>query len=126
MYSTIKIECIGAAANPKHLAIDKMFGGILGLAEIYKRRWWVAEIVGFSDKYKFERKFVKQKKDFSTSNSVGSRGINANYMLEYGKLYEISSPVSWKKTDRYFVIGDDPDNRLSAEEADKWLKTKLV
>ena len=123
MYSTIKIECIGASPNDVYLAIDKMFGGVIGYAECFKKRWWVAEITGICEKYGLSRSFLSPRRDASKSNSVGSRGIYANYILEYGKLYEVSSPASWKKTDRYFCTGDDPKKHLTKEEAIEWLKT---
>lgn len=124
MYSTLKIECIGAVPNPKHIAIDRMFGGALGFAACYKKRWWVAEITGTCEKYGLKRDFISQRRDSSLSNSVGSRGVYANYMLHYGKMYEISSPQSWRKDDRYFVLGDNVEERLTKEEVITWLKSR--
>lgn len=122
MYSTIKIECIGAVPNPVYMAIDKMFG--LGYSECFKKRYWVAEITGTDPKFGFKREFLNPKHDFTKSNSKGSRGVYASYFLEYGKVYEISSPVSWKNTDRYFLIAGENNKRMSKEEVVEWLKSK--
>jgi hypothetical protein len=125
MYSTIKIECIGAVPNGQYAALDKMLGGMLGYSECFKRRWWVAEITGTCEKYGFKRSFISPRRDYTESNSKGSRGVYASYFLEYGKLYEISSPRSWKNTDRYFCTGDDTGKHLTKEEAIEWLKNHL-
>jgi hypothetical protein len=122
MFSTIQIECIGPVPNPEHLAIDKIFGGVLGISKLYKKRWWVAEITGLCEKYGLSRKFISPRRDSSESNSSGSRGVYANYMLEYGKLYEVSSPKSWKRTDRFFCTGRNPREHITREEAIEWLK----
>lgn len=124
MYSTIKIECIGAQPDPVHLAFDKMLGGLIGVADCYKPRYWVAEITGICTKYGLARKFLSPRRDASKSNSAGSRGIYASYMLEHGKIYEISSPRSWKKTDRFFCEGSEPSKILNKEEVLEWLKTR--
>ena len=58
---------------------------------------WVAEIVGLHPKYKLDRAFLPYKKDYSRSNSVGSRGVYANYILEAGHIYDIKD-----FKDRYF------------------------
>ena len=122
MYSTIKIECIGAVPDGIYIALDRILGGILGYEECFKKRWWVAEITGKCEKYGLSRKFLSPRRDASCGNSVGSRGIYANYMLEHGKVYEISSPVSWKKTDRYFCKGESPRTRIGREDVLKCLR----
>lgn len=60
---------------------------------------WVAEITGLDPKYKYKRNFLPYKKDYSRSNSVGSRGVYAVYILETGKIYEVKD-----HKDRYFCI----------------------
>ena len=87
------------------------------------RNHWVAEITGFHEKYKYERKFLSYKKDHTYSNSTGSRGVYAYYVLEEGKLYEVSSPESWSTIDRYFcTVKNGEIKKLSREEATQWLK----
>ena len=121
MYSTIKIECIGPVQDPALAIYDSMFD--LGYKKCFKKRWWVARIVGLDKKYGFKRDFLSPKNDFAKSNSKGSRGIFANYFLEHGYLYEISAPTSWRATDRYFYL-PDKNRRLSNQEAVTWLKSK--
>jgi hypothetical protein len=47
--------------------------------------------------------------DFGPANSACSRGVYKYYWLDEMAYYEVSSPVSWGGTDRYFcevVAGD--------------------
>ncbi len=92
-------------------------------------RFWVAEITGACPKYKFVRVFLKGKKDYSQSNSIGSRGVYVYYILEEDRIYEVSAPVSWKRTDRYFcTITRGHMVRLTVEEVKslEWLKGSLT
>jgi hypothetical protein len=63
---------------------------------------WVAKITGLDPKYGLAREFVRGIRDYSGSNSVGSRGIETTFALEDG-IYEINIPRSWKQTDREFI-----------------------
>jgi hypothetical protein len=74
---------------------------------------WVAEITGFDLKYKFKREFLRFKKDYSRSNSVGSRGVYANYILESGHIYDIKD-----HKDRYFCKVDSHGNIIRLSESD--------
>lgn len=81
---------------------------------------WCAEIVGRDPKYKYARRFLPFKKNYSQSNSVGSRGVRAIYMLEENKIYEVKE---WKE--RYFcTIRDWAICRISEYEVNEWLKEK--
>jgi len=77
---------------------------------------WVAEITGFDKKYKYQRTFLKGKKDYSESNSKGSRGIFAEYILESGHIYDIKSQYSNKGKERYFCTVDDLGNIIYMKE----------
>ena len=79
---------------------------------------WIAEIIGFHTKYKYDRVFLKGKKDYSRSNSKGSRGVYASYLLESGKLYDVKSKISWKRSERYYCrVEENGDiKRISEEE----------
>lgn len=85
---------------------------------------WVAEIVGFHSKYKYDRIFLQGKRDYSRANSAGSRGIFAWYILESGKYYEIKQQTSWKKSCRYFAKVDDTGEiiEVKEEEVRGWLR----
>lgn len=102
MKALIKLECIGDGGNR---------GGS-------RASYWVAEIVGVSAHFGIERQFVRCNKDYSKANSVGSRGVYAFYVVESGKVYEVSEPLTWKKTDQYFcTVSDDGEIvRLTIEE----------
>lgn len=63
---------------------------------------WCAEITGISGRYRFERKFLDRKVDYSQANSRGTRGVYAVYILWEGKIYEISEQLSWKRSTRGF------------------------
>jgi hypothetical protein len=114
MASVIKVECINdnCGMPPEIL--------------IFTNRYWVAEIIGKSDKYGYERRFLKYKKDYSEANSKGTRGVYAYYILENEKIYEVCSPQSWKNDDRYFcIIINDTQFRVPREEVDVCLKHTL-
>lgn len=80
---------------------------------------WVAEITGTDPKLKFKREFLRFKKDYSRSNSVGSRGVYANYILESDHIYDVKD-----HKDRYYCTVTDNGNivRLSEDEVREWLK----
>ena len=132
MPKVLKIECIGDDTDQ----YTKLYRGITnhlfpGLGDLtfgkMPKRYWVAEIKGFCDKFKYTREFLRSKKDYSQANSVGSRGVFAYYILEENKVYEVKSPKTWKHSDRYFctVIGGEIFE-LTQEEVDTWLKNNLA
>lgn len=86
-------------------------------------RAWVAKIKGTHPKYKLDREFLKPDAfDSQYANSVGSRGRHRYYWLTDG-MYEISSPESWKSTDRYFCqITNGEIRRMSNDEVLTWAK----
>lgn len=91
----------------------------------YPGKCWVAEITGLDTKYKYRRKFLGGKKDYSEANGPGSRGVYIYYILQEGRTYEVKSPQSWKRTDRYFcTIAKGMLIRLSEQEVNElqWLK----
>lgn len=74
---------------------------------------WIAEITGFDPKYKFKREFLRYKKDYSRANSVGSRGVYANYILESGRIYDVKD-----FKDRYFCIVNDQGKTIKLTESE--------
>lgn len=88
---------------------------------------WVAEITGEDPKYGLARTFVRFHKDYSASNSIGSRGIRAEYILESGHIYEVSCKTSWKSIDRYFcrIADDGTFVRMEREDVMECLNTHL-
>jgi hypothetical protein len=81
---------------------------------------WVAEIIGRDPKYQYARKFLRYKKDYSQSNSKGTRGIYAVYIIDEGRIYEVKDN---KK--RYFCIVQDWDIRqVNLDYVESWLRSK--
>ncbi len=66
------------------------------------RSSWVAEIMGPDEKYQFNRRFLHAKLDYRKSNSKGSRGVFAEFVLESGHYYDVRSQISWGRSERYF------------------------
>lgn len=115
MRANLKIEAIDYGTRQ----IQKLCGRIVdeampdigfGAGFVMKPRNWVAEIIGPSQKYGLERSFIKGKIDLSKANSKETRGVCFNYILESGKIYEVSKPTSWRSTDRFFATVDAGGN----------------
>jgi len=84
--------------------------------------YWVARITGTDPKYKYNRLFIKGRKDYSKSNSIGSRGIFIYYELDDG-IYEIKERIAWTKSDRYFIkVVSGGYKRIPEKEVQKCLK----
>jgi len=119
MAYVLKLELIGDQWGLKketQLLTRIFLGGIPPSA-------WVAEIAGKSDRYGYERQFLKCKKDYSKSNSTGTRGVYVFYILQSGHCYEVKCRISWKRGDRYFCRIEGTELiRMSKEEVDQWLK----
>ena len=65
---------------------------------------WVAKILGFDDRYTWKREFIRGHRDYTNSNSSGSRGVYVKYILDSRYIYEVLHPRTWKRVDRYFAI----------------------
>ena len=118
----IKIEDIGKNYTDQINAYNDFFDSmsiVLGkkvVGERAKSSAWIAEIVDFDKRWGYKRNFVTCKYDYSQANSKGSRGVYKCYFLENDKVYEVSKPVSWKNTARYFLhIENDEAKRITDE-----------
>ena len=130
MKASLKLEAIG----DNTYQYMKLWTGILnsgmpGLGDMLtgdapKSACWVAQIIGFDPKYKYARQFVKGKKDYTHANSKGSRGVFVYYVLESGYVYEVLSPSTWSRIDRYFctVTDDGEIQRVDKDYVDQWIK----
>jgi hypothetical protein len=112
----LSIECIGEGGGLR--------GSDAALAALFfgkpSSRAWVAKVKYMRGNY-VDREFIQGKKDYANSNGPGSRGIYKHYFLDDG-LYEISSPQSWKETDRYFAYVESGEMwRVTREEAQLWV-----
>lgn len=81
------------------------------------RSSWVAEITGPDEKYGLSRAFLKGKMDYSRANGKGSRGIFAEYILSPGKIYEVKSQETWRRSRRYFCTVGDGGEIVELDEA---------
>lgn len=86
-------------------------------------RNWVGQIVGQSANGKWARVYLNGVRDYRTSNSVGSRGIVVNYLLDPGLIYEVAQPMTWKSTARFFArIEDSKIIKMTEEEVRECLE----
>ncbi len=83
---------------------EAIFDSALGVPA---RSSWVAEITGTDPKYGLARSFLPCKIDYSKSNSKGSRGLFADFILSQGKIYEVKSQVTQTRFERYFCTVDE-------------------
>lgn len=128
--ATLKLEYIGEVQDARlalyHGITSEALGKGVADAVIGKKRMrmpWVAEITGRDEKYGFKRIFLEAKWLRRDANGAQSRGVMLEYRLEPGKLYQVHSFVSWRKTDRYFCVVDgDAITRLDENEAMAWLR----
>ena len=119
MKATLGIEAIGGI--PQHFPkigieiIDTTF-------DQDPPRFWVAKITGYYGTENFKREFLYGKRDYSKSNSKGTRGIYIWYILESGCYYEVSSPRSWSRIERYFckVSEEGEITNVDRKEVDAW------
>lgn len=129
MRAVLKLECIGDDSR-QYLRLGK---GIItetlgaGMAEAVVGKipaaCWVAQITGTDPKFKFQREFMQGKKDYSESNSVGSRGVYLHYFLDDG-IYEVKEQVSWNRSRRYFLrVTEGQTEEIAEDEVLKCLKS---
>lgn len=86
-------------------------------------RPWVAKITGLSQKYGFEREFIKGKKDLSKSSGNGNRGVYLRFVVDSGHLYEVKRRTSWRSLERFFFVFTFGEmKKLTTEEAKQWLR----
>lgn len=82
---------------------------------------WVAEIKGFSEKYNFDRLFIKGTKDYSEANSSGTKGVYMYFFLNKNKLYEACENISFLERKRVFIKTENNIiTKISPEEAIEW------
>jgi hypothetical protein len=88
----------------------------------FRSRAWVAQIMGMDGRGRLVRAFISGCRDYSTANSIGSRGIMINYHLQQGPIYEVAAPQSWRCTDRYFLrVVTGNLIRMTAQEVEECL-----
>lgn len=128
MKSQIKIEAIGDD-------VDHLLRQFSALADIYvpglgemtfgknPASYWVAEIKDFHPKWKYERDFLRGKKDYTHANRKGSRGVFVYYLLECPRVYEVKTTKR-----RYFCTVNTTGDiiEISKEDVDEWIRENAV
>lgn len=128
MKATLKVEFIGADLHARMNGARTFFNQVapgLGKKVIGKSNGkpWVAEITGRDPNFKYKRHFLAPNWDYSKANSKGSRGVYLWYVIESGRLYEVSHKVSWSTAEKYFcaVTENGEIYYLNNDEAEEWL-----
>lgn len=105
--ATIKVELFAAHEKkpPKYLGWNREQSS-------------VARIDGLDYKNgDFRKVYLHGYLDYSQANSAGSRGIYKLYFVPDG-LYEVTSRITWRKVDHYFVrVVDGAQTRMTLQEA---------
>lgn len=129
MKAAISVEAIGENIfNGFDFSRGFLNDGVPGLGYFLglpKRNYWVAQISGTHPKWKYERQFLRPKKDYRKSNSTGSRGIYLWYILDAGNVYEVKRPISRKRFERFFctITNAGEIEKITEDEVNEWLKT---
>ena len=125
MKATLGIEAIGGFKpySPKTgiEIIDATF-------DFAPSSFWVAKITGLYGNDGLKRDFLYGKRDYTKSNSKGTRGIFLWYVLESGNFYEVSSPISWSRLERYFctVSEEGEINKITKREIQSLFERKIM
>lgn len=124
MKAVLKLEAIGddiCEQTRAYKNICKSFGCDSRFEEGDHRCPWVAKIIGLYASGKFQREFIRPKKDYSESNSKGSRGIFFWYTLESGNYYDINELTSWKNSERYYCSVNNDGDITRVDENEIWV-----
>jgi hypothetical protein len=119
MKATLKLEAIGdnfCAQLGGYKKLCNMFGYGELMGGVSFRRPWAAKLTGLWPSGKFQHTFLRGNKDYSESNSKGSRGVFIYYTLESGNYYDVYELTSWKNDDRYYCKVDVEGNIIVVDE----------
>lgn len=118
----LSLELIGDDAIQVIREFGRLFGEREPLSGLFP---WVAKLRGTSKRFGFDREFLSGQKDYSQSNSVGSRGVVCHYHLQEGEFYDVFERVTWGKSRRYYcTIENNTLYELTREEVVTWLVVK--
>lgn len=132
MKASLEIEAIGDDVDQLSRLwtniTNDMVPGLGTLTFGLKKSYWVAQIVGRDAKYRYQRVFLRGRKDYARANSKGSRGVFVYYILESDNVYEVYRPSSWQRQDRYFCTVDNDGSivRVTQEQAEQWINDHLA
>lgn len=120
MKAFLELELVGDDLDDRMKRLSKQLRSAhpdLYLGNIRPRKTnWVAEILGPGSRYRYERKFLKFHKSFTRANSIGSKGVFAEYTLESGHIYEVRNS---RDTGHFCTVDENGDIiTLSRETVD--------
>lgn len=103
--------------RPKYAIILEAIGddtvGVYGT----RPRHWITQIFGCDGRGRWIGAKLYGARDYSSANSIGSRGVMVTYLLDEGPIYQVCSPQSWTRADTYFCrILDGQCVRMSDDE----------
>jgi len=130
MYASLRLEVIddnvrGRIRLFQAMCREAKLGVIATAFNPPPNRPWVARITGLDEKYGLKREFESGRMDYREANSVGSRGVYINYMLDDAYIYDVSERVSRRSRDRRFCRFEmGREIRMTKEDVTEWLKSK--
>lgn len=72
-------------------------------------------------------RWLRYRRDYSSANGTGSRGVMAVYELEMGHYYWVRERTSWKNSREYFICAGRAGIReVEREEAVEWARERLA
>jgi len=127
MKASLVLELIGDNNYQYGKSVNKQFTSITGLGcNLFSvpSRSWCAKITDLDPKYKWKREFLKGMKDYSNSNSKGSRGVTSTYILDEWNVYEVKRSVSWGNSERFFCIvnKDGMIEKISEDQVENFIR----
>lgn len=120
MKQVLVLEHIGRKNDQQQKLYRSIAQELAGMGDFFKTpssKPWVAKITGLSDKFGFQREFVKGVADYSQSSGNGNRGVNFRFVIEEGPIYERFYKRSWKSSEReFFKFCEGNEKILSKDE----------
>jgi sigma54-dependent transcription regulator len=92
----------------------------------FRRKPWVAEIIGVDHRFGLARRFIQGQIDYSRANSKGSRGVFVSFFVEAGRVYQVFGNSGWSGSFREFRwITEDSSRTLREGEILEYLNRTL-
>ena len=91
---------------------------------VHQERPWVAEITAPDPRFGYQRRFLPHKVDYRGANSRATRGVWWWWVIESGRVYEVSRLEGGQIARRFITVDQDGDIvGLTREEVDRWLRS---
>lgn len=125
MKQILGIEWIGAETDLQLKYFSSLEATLNPKIQKYKsNKPWCAEILSMSEKYGFERRFIKENLNYSKANASGTRGVELKFIVECNKPHEGYFHLSWKKKERKFFYMTEAGEfkEITKKELIAWLQ----